>query len=84
MADLLLQAVSKMCVLSCPTPPHPTPAAWAGLTEPTYLIEEDPGWLLRELIGGLHCGFPRPPEEMFVGDVEERHSQVAFKLRQHV
>lgn len=55
-----------------------------GRVEVQGLIEDDPGWLLRELIGGLHCGSPRPPEEMFVGDVEERHSQVAFKLRQQV
>lgn len=57
---------------------------WAGLTEPTYLIEDDPGRLLRELIGGLHCGFPRPPKEIFVGDIEERYSQMAFELGQHI
>lgn len=75
-ADLLVEAVPEMCV------PRPRCLGWADRT--TYLIGGDPRWLLRGLIGGLHCGFPRPPKEMFVGDIEEGHSQMAFKLRQHV
>lgn len=50
----------------------------------THLVEDDPGWLPGQLVGGLHHGFPCPPKEVSVGNIEERHSQVAFKLRQHV
>lgn len=67
-----------------PSTPYPTIKQAPPTVTRTHLVEEDPGWLPGQLIGGLHHGFPCPPKEVSVGDIEERHLQVAFKLRQHV
>ena len=70
------------------------PAVWGALVVPpglggthtpashcTHLIEDNPGRLPAEQLCGPRRALPRPPEEVPIGDIEERHAQVAAHLR---
>ena len=48
----------------------------------THLIEDNPGRLPGELLSRPRHALPCPPEEVSVGDVKERHAQVAPHARQ--
>lgn len=44
------------------------------------LFKDDPGWLPGQRLHRPHRGLPCPPEKVSVGDIKERHAQMAAHL----